>query len=115
MKHVMKTLIGRIELKNPLIAGSGEHLIEAEGIRRALQAGVGAVVVKSTNESQAAREQLQAAEYMILDSRWQPLPWTTEGPADAFFACRSGLTPQPFEQWLEQAATLDREARAGGA
>ncbi|RAI38626.1 tRNA-dihydrouridine synthase [Rhodoplanes roseus] len=112
MNGLLNTSVGRVELKNPLIAGSAEHLIEPEGIRRALQAGVGAVVVKSTNESQAARDQLQCAEYMILDSQWRPLPWNTAAPADAFFACRSGLTPQSFDQWLDQTAMLDREARA---
>lgn len=102
--------VGRVALKNPVIAGSAEHLIEAEGVRAALRAG--AVVVKSTNESQAARDQLQRAEYMILDERWRPLPWTKQAPLDAFVACRSGLTPQAFAPWLEQTARLDREARA---
>ncbi len=27
-------------------------------------------------------------------------------------ACRSGLTPQSFEVWLDQTAQLDREAKA---
>jgi dihydroorotate dehydrogenase len=104
--------VGRVGLKNPLIAGSAEHLIEPDGVRRALRAGVGAVVVKSTNESQAARHQLQCAEYMVLDDHWRPLPWGREAPAHAFIACRSGLSPQSFEAWLEQTAMLDREARS---
>ena len=54
MSPAMEVEIGRIRLKNPLIAGSAEHLIEAEGVRAALRAGVGVVVVKSTNRSQAA-------------------------------------------------------------
>jgi len=104
--------VGRIALKNPLIAGSAEHLIEADGVRRALRSGVGAVVVKSTNESERGRDQLQRAEYMLLDHNWRELPWTREAPATAFIACRSGLTPQSFEAWLEQTAGLDREAKA---
>lgn len=107
----LTTSIGRIELKNPLIAGSAEHLIEAEGVRRALRAGAAAVVVKSTNESEAARHQLQCAEYMILDDLWQPLPWKADAPSNAFFACRSGLSPLPFDAWLDQTAALDREAK----
>lgn len=107
----LATRVGRVTLKNPLIAGSGEHLIDADGVRRALRAGVGAVVVKSTNESAAARYQLQCAEYMILDERWQPLDWTTEAPLGAFIACRSGLSPLSFEAWLDQTAMLDREAQ----
>jgi dihydroorotate dehydrogenase len=67
MTDRLRTSVGTVELKNPLIAAAAEHLIDAEGVRRALAAGVGAVVVKSTNESQAARDQLQRAEYMVLD------------------------------------------------
>ncbi len=104
--------VGRTALKNPLIAGSAEHMIEADGVRRALRAGVGAVVVKSINEMERGKDQLQRAEYMLLDDAWREIPWTPQAPANAFIACRSGLTPQSFEAWLEQAATLDREARA---
>jgi dihydroorotate dehydrogenase (NAD+) catalytic subunit len=112
MSPAIEVEIGRIRLKNPLIAGSAEHLIEAEGVRAALRAGVGAVVVKSTNRSQAARDQLQRAEYMVLDADWRPAAWGRQAPAHAFIACRSGLTPQPFNAWLEQTIALDREAKA---
>jgi dihydroorotate dehydrogenase (NAD+) catalytic subunit len=110
MSGVLTTSVGRVELKNPLIAGSAEHMIDADGVRRALKQGVGAVVVKSTNESPAARHQLQCAEYMILDDHWRALPWNADAPAGAFVACRSGLSPMPFGAWLEQTAMLDREA-----
>lgn len=103
--------LGSIELKNPLIAASAEHLIDADGVRRALAAGAGAVVVKSTNESQAARDQLQRAEYTVLDDTWRPVPWNAAAPPSATIACRSGLTPQPFDAWLEQTVALDRAAR----
>src|SRR5262249_19061796 len=108
----LTTRIGRVELKNPLIAAPAEHLIEADGIRRALRAGVGAVVVKSTNESPGAKEQLQRAEYMVLDECWRPAPWHYQTPPGSTIACRSGLTPQRFDEWLEQTAVLDREARS---
>jgi dihydroorotate dehydrogenase (NAD+) catalytic subunit len=107
----LTTTLGRVTLKNPLIAGSAEHLIEADGIRRALKTGVGAVVVKSVNESDAARDQLQRAEYMLFDEHWNPVKWGPNAPTSAFVACRSGLTPQPFDQWLEQTVQMDREAR----
>lgn len=112
---ILSTAIGRITLKNPLIAGAAEHLIEADGVRRALKAGAGAVVVKSVNESAAARDQLQRAEYMLLDETWNPIPWREDAPASAFIACRSGLTPQSFDAWLEQTARLDREAKTDGS
>jgi dihydroorotate dehydrogenase (NAD+) catalytic subunit len=108
----LSATLGRVTLKNPLIAGSAEHLIEVDGIRRALKAGVGAVVVKSVNESDAVRDQLQRAEYLLLDEHWNPVEWGPNAPASAFVACRSGLTPQPFDQWLEQTVQMDREARA---
>ena len=104
--------VGRTALKNPLIAGSAEHLIEADGVRRALCAGVGAVVVKSINEMERGRDQLQRAEYMLFDGEWREIPWTPNAPSTAFMATRSGLTPQSFEAWLGQTAQLDREAKA---
>lgn len=107
--------LGAIRLKNPVIAGSAEHLIDEGGIRRALAAGAGAVVVKSINESAAARDQLQRAEYLALDQDWRPVAWDATAPRQAFIACRSGLTPQPFEAWLDQTARLDREARGQDA
>jgi dihydroorotate dehydrogenase (NAD+) catalytic subunit len=110
--NLLTTTVGRVKLKNPLIAGSAEHLIEADGIRRALQAGAGAVIVKSTNESDAGRDQLQRAEYMLLDEYWNPVEWGPNAPASSFVACRSGLTPLAFAPWLEQTAQMDREARA---
>lgn len=110
-----ETTVGRTTLKNPVIAGSGEHLIEADGVRRALASGAAAVVVKSTNETQRGRDQLQRAEYMLLDDDWREIAWTPDAPSTTFIACRSGLTPQPFDAWLDQTAQLDREAKATGA
>jgi dihydroorotate dehydrogenase (NAD+) catalytic subunit len=110
MTRSLLTQVGSVTLKNPLIAAAAEHLIDAEGVRRALAAGVGAVVVKSTNESQAAKDQLKRAEYLALDEHWRPAAWGPQAPASATIACRSGLSPLPFPAWLEQAARLDREA-----
>lgn len=112
MMQSLVTSIGRVALKNPLIAAPAEHLIDAAGVRAALAAGVGAVVVKSTNEVEAAKDQLQRAEYMALNEAWKPVPWGPDAPRSATIACRSGLTPQPFDQWLEQTVILDREAKA---
>jgi dihydroorotate dehydrogenase (NAD+) catalytic subunit len=115
MSDRLASKLGTVALKNPLIAASAEHLIDADGVRRALAAGAAAVVVKSTNESQAAKDQLQRAEYMVLDDAWQPVPWNTAAPMTATIACRSGLTPQPFNAWLEETAALDREAARSDA
>ncbi|KQY97367.1 dihydroorotate dehydrogenase [Pseudolabrys sp. Root1462] len=107
----LDVMVGRTALKNPLIAGAAEHMIGASGVLRALGAGVGAVVVKSINEMERGKDQLQRAEYMLLDDQWREIPWTKDAPSTAFMATRSGLTPQAFDAWLEQSAALDREAK----
>jgi dihydroorotate dehydrogenase (NAD+) catalytic subunit len=106
------TKVGAVALKNPLIAAAAEHFIEPDGIRRAIAAGAGAVVVKSVNESEAAKDQLQRAEYAALDEDWQPVAWNAAAPKGVTIACRSGLTPQPFEAWLDDTVKLDRLAQA---
>lgn len=103
--------MGAIRLKNPVLAGSGEHLIEAAGIRSALDAGAACVFMKSTNESEAARSQLDRADYALLDSEWRRLPWDFAPPPDASLYCRSGLAPQPLDEWLDLMAKTDRYAR----
>ncbi len=107
----LRCQIGKVDLKNPLIAAPGEHMIDASGVERAIRAGAGAVVVKSTNESDAARDQLQRAEYIALGADWRPVPWNVAAPRDVTIASRSGLTPQSFDVWLKQAVSLDKLAR----
>ncbi|MDQ0469810.1 hypothetical protein [Labrys wisconsinensis] len=107
----LQTRIGAVRLKNPLIAAAGEHLIDLAGVEAAIRAGAGAVVVKSTNESDAARDQLQRAEYVALDADWRPVPWDASAPREVTLASRSGLTPLPFEAWLDQCRRADALAR----
>jgi dihydroorotate dehydrogenase (NAD+) catalytic subunit len=107
--------IGKLRLKNPLVAGAAEHLIEEAGVRAALKAGAAVVVMKSTNEVQAAKTQLGAAEYAVFDETWTRQDWNASAPASAFIACRSGLYPGAFDQWLESFAKLDREAQKSDA
>jgi dihydroorotate dehydrogenase (NAD+) catalytic subunit len=111
----LSVTIGALHLKNPLIAGAAEHLIEEAGVRRALAAGASVVVMKSTNEVEAAKAQLDAAEYAVFDETWQRQEWNASAPPSAFIACRSGLYPGSFESWLEQVARLDREAAKSDA
>lgn len=109
-----RVAVAGLELKNPVIAGSGEATIDRDGILGALSAGIGAVVAKSTNESVAAKAQLEAAEYMLLDEHWDPVPWGP-APRNASLFCRSGLAPQPFDGWLDLLVECDREARSQDA
>ena len=101
--------IAGLRLKNPVVAGSGEATMSREGILEALEAGPGAVVAKSFNESGAARAQLERAEYVLLDQDWRELPWGP-APAGATLFCRSGLVAAPPEQWIETVAACDRLA-----
>ncbi|MBI2728374.1 MAG: dihydroorotate dehydrogenase [Polaromonas sp.] len=111
----LQTTIGSITLKNPVICGSGEHTMSAEGIRAAIASGAGAVVAKSTNESAAAKSQLDKTDYRLLDENWQAVPWDFNVPRDATVFCRSGLIQQDFEPWMAQLLALDREAAAAGS
>jgi dihydroorotate dehydrogenase (NAD+) catalytic subunit len=110
MASLLDVTIGALPLKNPLVAGAAEHLIEEAGVRRAINAGAAVVVMKSTNEVAAAKTQLEAAEYAVFDETWQRREWNASAPASAFIACRSGLYPGSFDQWLESVSRLDREA-----
>ncbi|HZR72685.1 hypothetical protein [Bradyrhizobium sp.] len=107
--------IGKLHLKNPLIAGAAEHLIEEEGVRAALKRGAAVVVMKSTNEVAAAKAQLDAAEYAVFDETWTRREWNASAPSSAFIACRSGLYPGSFDQWLDSVSRLDREAQNNDA
>src|SRR5437763_4130760 len=103
---------GPTTLRNPAIAGPADHLIDEEGVRRVLKTGVGAVVLKSVNETQNAKDQLHSAEYLALDEHWRPVPWGPNAPRARTIANRTGLGPASFPQWLDHAIRMDREARA---
>ena len=80
MSDRLHTKIGAVVLKNPLIAAAAEHLIDAEGVRRALApARLRSSSSRPTN-SQAAKDQLQRAEYMVLDDAWRPVRWGPRRP-----------------------------------
>ena len=67
---VLTATLGRVTLKNPLIAGAAEHLIDAEGVRRALQTGVGrerTATKPIKNESNPKTEDIKT-ETLYLDS-----------------------------------------------
>src|SRR5213076_359286 len=106
--------LGPIELKNPVVAGSGEATASADQIRRALDAGAAAVVAKSANESEAARRQLRAAEYVLLDENLEARPLGPATRTDSLF-CRSGLLDEPWGEWVATLAQLDREAQRSDA
>jgi dihydroorotate dehydrogenase (NAD+) catalytic subunit len=110
----LRVAVGRLELKNPVIAGSGEATAAAGSIREALAAGAAAVVAKSANEAEAARAQLRAAEYVLLDERFEARPLGPATRADSLF-CRSGLLDEGWGEWVETLRVLDAEAKAQDA
>ncbi len=104
----LRVTIGALALKNPIICGSGEHVLTEAGIRAALAQGVAVVVAKSTNESQAARAQLAQTDYFAATADWQPKAWNQA--RDATILCRSGLQPRACEDWIAAVAALDDQA-----
>lgn len=105
----LRVNVGGVALRNPIICGSGEHVITAGGVRAAVSAGAGAVILKSTNESEAARRQLAHTDYELYDSTWRKLPWNGNPPPDANLLNRSGLYPGSFDGWLAMATELVAE------
>jgi dihydroorotate dehydrogenase len=97
-----------LRLKNPVICAAGEMTSTAAQLRAAVDAGAAAVVAKSANESDAARAQLAAAEYVTLDPHWRP----AADPAGAGTSLmnRSGLVAVPFPEWLATLAAADAYA-----
>lgn len=110
----LTTTLGPITLKNPLICASCEFTMTAAGIKAALDAGAGAVVAKSVNESPQAARQLDSAEYVLIDQNWQVLPWDG-ADVNASLFCRSGLAQTPLKEWLRILAEADAYARTQNA
>jgi dihydroorotate dehydrogenase (NAD+) catalytic subunit len=106
----LATRVGAIALKNPLIAGAGEHLQTPAGIRAALAAGAAAVVAKSINETAAGRAQLERDDYRLLAADWTAQPWTFQPPMPPYLMSRSGLIDRAIDAWAAEVAALDREA-----
>lgn len=106
--------IGGIRLTNPVIIGSGDHVMTAGGLQAALATGAGAVVAKSINESAAAKRQLDGSDHVLLDSQWNPVPWNFDPPPDAMVFGRSGLHQMDSESWIAEAVAQDREAAKAG-
>jgi dihydroorotate dehydrogenase (NAD+) catalytic subunit len=106
----IRLTLGGLELKNPVICASGEHVLTESGIRAGLAAGAAVVIAKSVNETLAAREQLARTDYALFDAHWSRAPWGTEQWAGSNLLCRSGLQPMATDDWIERIARLDQEA-----
>src|SRR3954447_21008728 len=105
----LRVSLGPLELRNPLICGSGEHVATLDALVAAVDAGAAAVVAKSANESEAARRQSDYATWVLLDGEWR------EDPGGATMLNRSGLVQEPWDDWLEILARADAHAAASDA
>jgi dihydroorotate dehydrogenase len=100
--------VAGLRLKSPLICGAGEVTATAAELRALVDAGAAAVVAKSANESEAARAQLAAAEYVTLDPSWQPV--SDSDARGTSLMNRSGLVAAPFGEWVQTLAEADAYA-----
>lgn len=107
----LTTYVGSTRLKNPIIAASAEHMINDGGLEAAIKSGAGAVVVKSTNESEPAKAQLRAAEYVALDTQWNAVDWGAAADPATMILSRSGLHPLAFDDWLHHCVEADQLAQ----
>lgn len=108
--------IGGLALRNPVIAGSCEVTMTEAGIKACLDAGAGAVIAKSINESPDAARQLDIADYRMLAPDWSVVPWSAgrTDPTGSFF-CRSGLAQTTVDAWVELLERCDAHARRADA
>lgn len=106
--------LGPLRLRNPLIAGAGEHLATEAALRAAVDAGAAVVIAKSANETEAGRRQWRARAHVTLDAQWREVPEGTAGPGSSIFN-RSGLQPDPWEDWVAALARVDAYAATQGA
>ncbi|WP_161958557.1 hypothetical protein [Ornithinimicrobium cavernae] len=104
----LATSLAGVQFANPVWVGSSELTMTREGILACLGAGAGAVIAKSVNESEAARRQLDIADYAFLDDRRARVP-AAAADRSAALLNRSGLVQQSLEDWL---AVLEEGRRA---
>jgi dihydroorotate dehydrogenase len=105
--------LGSLTLKNPLICASGEHVMTEASLRAAIDTGAAAVVAKSAGDSEAARRQLDSAEYASLGPDWAQGISDPAIPGGSLLN-RSGLVDASFDRWSGLLARVDRYAESHG-
>jgi dihydroorotate dehydrogenase len=110
----LSTTVAGLRLRNPVIAGSCEFTMTEEGIRACVDAGAGAVIAKSVNESPAAAKQLDIADYRLFDEALSPVAWQNATGAETLFN-RSGLAQTTIEDWVAMLERAQRHASAAGS
>ncbi|MFI5611561.1 hypothetical protein [Amycolatopsis sp. NPDC051903] len=97
---------------NPVWVGSSELTMTLGGLRACIDAGAGAVVAKSVNESAAARRQLDIADYAFVS----PDGHVRTGPAQRHDGLlnRSGLAQVELDDWLGTLAAASTHGAPAG-
>jgi dihydroorotate dehydrogenase len=106
-------VVGGLRSANPVWVGSSELTMTLDGLTTCIDAGAGAVVAKSVNESAAARRQLDIADYAFVsgDGRVRP---AGSAERDDGLLNRSGLARVELPGWLDVlAAAAGHGARRG--
>ncbi len=105
--------LGGLVAANPVWVGSSELTMTLDGIVACVDAGAGAVVAKSVNESAAPRRQLDIADYAFVSGDRQVRP-----PGQAYLGDsllnRSGLaqvtaSPGSRDDFIGSAVAATRE------
>lgn len=110
----LSTQVGPLRLKNPVIAASCEYTMTEAGIRSCVDAGAGAVIAKSVNESPAAARQLDIADYALLNAELRAVPWAEATGAETLFN-RSGLAQTTTEDWMAMLERAQAHAAKAGS
>ncbi|MFJ7213337.1 dihydroorotate dehydrogenase [Amycolatopsis sp. NPDC098790] len=95
--------VGGLATANPVWVGSSELTMTLDGITACIDAGAGAVVAKSVNESAAARAQLAIADYAFVSVDGEVRPPGTGRPGDGLLN-RSGLAAVDLDEWVSMLA-----------
>src|SRR3954447_5393750 len=104
--------LGPIALRHPVICGSGEHVSSLDQLKAAVHGGAAAVVAKPANESEAPRQQSDAATCVFIDEDRREVAPDTRG---ASMLNRSGLVQVPWDDWVTLLAEADDYARERGS
>ncbi|MDN5914975.1 MAG: hypothetical protein L0I76_07685 [Pseudonocardia sp.] len=91
--------VGGLVTANPVWVGSSELTITRDGLITCIDAGTGAEVAKSVNESAAARHQLDIADYAFVSGDGRVRPAGSARLGDGLLN-RSGLAQVDLDDWL---------------
>jgi dihydroorotate dehydrogenase (fumarate)/dihydropyrimidine dehydrogenase (NAD+) subunit PreA len=98
-----------VEIKNPVVASSAEPTLNANNMKRCIDAGAGGVIAKTMTDSDAMRELTTRSKWRFLNERHE----VCQGKVPRAFSLygRSGLALEPPEQFLPEIAETLKYAK----